>query len=159
MDEKTGVGKLMMDDGIALAALVSVLMVLLSFLIHYEALYWISRYIPRVKLVHGRLRMMLVVTGVFAAHTLEVWAYAICFYLLSLFGAGGLEGAVVSTDFLEYLYFSAVTYSSLGLGEIFPTGAFRLLTGVEALNGLVLIGWSASFTYLYMEKFWNFPKK
>ena len=31
----------------------------------------------------------------------------------------------------------------------------RLLTGIEALNGLVLIGWSASFTYLAMEEFWG----
>ena len=27
--------------------------------------------------------------------------------------------------------------------------------GVEALNGLVLIGWSASFTYLTMEDLWG----
>ena len=149
-----------MSDGIVLAAFISVLMVLLSFLIHYEALYWISRCMPRIKLVHGRLRMMIVVMGIFTAHTLEVLAYAICFYILSLSDLGSLEGVVdTSNGFLEFLYFSTVTYSSLGLGEIFPTGAFRLLTGVEALNGLVLIGWSASFTYLYMEKFWNFPKK
>jgi len=27
----------------------------------------------------------------------------------------------------------------------------RLIAGAESLNGLVLIGWSASFTYLTME--------
>jgi hypothetical protein len=37
---------------------------------------------------------------------------------------------------------------------VFPLGPVRLLSGVEALNGLMLIGWSASFTYLTMEKFW-----
>jgi hypothetical protein len=31
----------------------------------------------------------------------------------------------------------------------------RLLAGAEALNGLVLIGWSASFTYIAMERFWS----
>ena len=31
----------------------------------------------------------------------------------------------------------------------------RLVAGVESLNGLVLIGWSASFTYLTMEEFWG----
>jgi hypothetical protein len=31
----------------------------------------------------------------------------------------------------------------------------RLIAGVESLNGLVLIGWSASFTYLEMARFWE----
>jgi hypothetical protein len=38
----------------------------------------------------------------------------------------------------------------------------RLVSGVEALNGLLLIGWSASFTYLAMERYWPLhggPKK
>ena len=29
-----------------------------------------------------------------------------------------------------------------------------MIAGVEALNGLLLIGWSASFTYLAMERYW-----
>jgi hypothetical protein len=36
-----------------------------------------------------------------------------------------------------------------------PTGPLRLLVGVEALNGLLLIGWSASYIYLAMERCWN----
>lgn len=51
--------------------------------------------------------------------------------------------------------FSAETYSSLGYGEVIPGGALRLLAGVEVLNGLLLIGWSASFTYIAMERFWR----
>jgi len=37
---------------------------------------------------------------------------------------------------------------------VFPIANVRLIAGVEALTGLMLIGWSASFTYLAMEKFW-----
>jgi hypothetical protein len=29
-----------------------------------------------------------------------------------------------------------------------------MIAGVEALVGLLMIGWSASFTYLMMERFW-----
>jgi hypothetical protein len=43
----------------------------------------------------------------------------------------------------------------LGLGDIAPLGPVRLLAGVEALNGLLMIAWTASFTYLSMEKFWS----
>ena len=52
------------------------------------------------------------------------------------------------------MYFSAVTYTTLGMGDMFPIANVRLIAGVEALTGLMMIGWSASFTYLAMEKFW-----
>ena len=38
------------------------------------------------------------------------------------------------------------SFTSLGFGDIVPTGAVRLLAGAECLNGLLLIGWSASYT-------------
>ena len=40
-----------------------------------------------------------------------------------------------------------VSFTSLGLGDVCPHGPARLLTGIEALNGLLLIGWSPMFTY------------
>ena len=43
----------------------------------------------------------------------------------------------------------------MGFGEIWPTGAVRFLAATEALAGFVLITWSASFTYLEMERFWR----
>jgi hypothetical protein len=68
--------------------------------------------------------------------------------------AGHLEG-----DFLDFFYFSIATYTTLGIGDLHPAGAMRVVAGVEALNGLVLIGWSASFTYLTMERFWDIRRE
>jgi hypothetical protein len=53
------------------------------------------------------------------------------------------------------MYFSVETYSSLGFGDLVPIGPVRMLAGVEALNGLLLIGWSASYAYIAMERFWT----
>jgi hypothetical protein len=64
--------------------------------------------------------------------------------------AGHLEGGT-----LDFFYFSIATYTTLGIGDLHPSGAMRLVAGIESLNGLVLIGWSASFTYLTMEEFWG----
>ena len=61
--------------------------------------------------------------------------------------------------FASYLYFSAETYTTIGLGDIYPLGPLRLITGIEALNGLLLIGGSASFTYLAMQKFWDIKER
>jgi len=66
---------------------------------------------------------------------------------------GGFAGLPVE-GFQDCLYFSVVTYTSLGFGDHVPVSHARLIAGVEALNGLLLIGWSASFTYLAMERYW-----
>ncbi|MGH9929827.1 MAG: potassium channel family protein, partial [Pyrinomonadaceae bacterium] len=53
------------------------------------------------------------------------------------------------------LYFSTETYTSFGYGDVIPSGDLRMVAGVEALNGLLLIGWSASYTYIAMVRFWS----
>ncbi|WP_331315833.1 potassium channel family protein [Methylobacterium mesophilicum] len=90
----------------------------------------------------------------FVGHTVAVWIYAGVYWLPVLrFGVGAFAGTSV-TSFEGCLYFSVVASSSLGFGDHFPTSHTRLLAGVEALNGLLLIGWWASFTYLAMERYW-----
>lgn len=44
--------------------------------------------------------------------------------------------------FSRCLYFSAETFTTLGYGDVVPHGDLRLLAGIEALNGLLLIGWT-----------------
>ena len=137
------------------AMLVSTFMVLLTVAIHYEGFLLISRLLARITLA-GRRAVFVSVTGLFALHTVEVWLYALAYAAL-----GQLEGPQFRGEFegtvLDYLYFSATSYTSLGLGDVYPQGTMRLLTGVEALNGLVLIGWSASYSYLVMQRMWGFP--
>lgn len=140
------------------AIITSILLVGTTLLIHYEILRLASAIVPALP-IPLRMRVIFVVFAAFLAHTLEVWLYGIAFYLfVEVFHFGAFGGAEMTGDWRDYLYFSAITYTSLGLGDVFPLGQARLLTGVEALNGLVLIGWSASFTYLIMEKFWPLHK-
>jgi hypothetical protein len=137
-----------------IAASVSLVLVGLTILIHYEALRALSEFLPGPRHLGIRGRMILVVFACFLAHTIEVWTYAIGFWLLQdELRLNSLTGEPLS-DFLDFVYFSATTYTSLGFGDIYPAGQARLMAGVEALNGLMLIAWSASFTYLVMEKFW-----
>ena len=136
------------------AIVTSILLVGMTLLIHYEILRLTSAIVPNLP-IPLRMRVIFVVFAAFLAHTLEVWLYGIAFYLfIEVFHFGAFGGDVMTSDWRDYIYFSAITFTSLGLGDVFPLGQARLLTGVEALNGLVLIGWSASFTYLNMEKFW-----
>lgn len=140
----------------------SVFMVLLTVMLYYEVLRVIWQILPRLQ-IQPRLRILCVALAIFAGHTAAVWMYGVFYWFaVNHLQLGQLQhqmSADMITDFLSCVYFSASTYSSLGFGDVFPTGVLRLITGVEVLNGLVLIGWSASFTYLAMEKFWDLHRR
>lgn len=145
----------------AFGALISVLMVVATVAVYYEILRIVWVKLPKIH-IKPRLRIIAVALAVFAGHTVAVWIYGSFYWIASNYmDIGSLEyqnGGVVK-DFFTCIYFSASSYSSLGFGDVIPTGEIRLITGVEVLNGLVLIGWSVSFTYLAMEKFWDQHKK
>jgi hypothetical protein len=84
-----------------------------------------------------------------------IWVFGTAIWLLLLFPATGSLNGPETVDFFECVYLSAVTFSTVGFGDIAPVGAIRFLSGTEALTGFVLITWSASFTYLEMERFWR----
>ncbi|MFT5173541.1 MAG: hypothetical protein ACI8W7_001718 [Gammaproteobacteria bacterium] len=55
----------------------------------------------------------------------------------------------------DHVNYSAAVYTTVGFGDIVPIGTFKLLTGTEALVGLGLITWSASFTFFEMQAAWS----
>jgi hypothetical protein len=123
-------------------------------LIHYESLNRLSRLMPLLK-VHHRFKIVFGVLGALAAHAAEIWIFALAYYaMISTEGWGELTGESTSR-FMDCAYFSFTVYSTLGFGDIIPSGDLRYLTGIEALTGLVLITWSASFLYLEMQKYWD----
>jgi hypothetical protein len=130
------------------------LLVALTTVIHYEVLRALNAGLPKLN-VPMRAKLLVVIFATFIAHGLEIGVYgAALFILIEYLGIGDLSGAI-GFSLANCLYFSAETYTSLGFGDMTPVGPVRLLAGVEALNGLLLIGWSASYTYIAMERFWN----
>ena len=100
-------------------------------------------------------RVLSIVSLLFVTHLLQIGLFAGGFWIAeTVFQIGGFEGAAMLHP-LDYLYYSAVIYTSLGIGDIVPTGHLRFLTGVEALNGLLLIAWSASFLFATMNRLWD----
>ena len=135
------------------AMIASVILVAITLLVHYEALRITSDWLPRLRMP-PRWRIVFVVFAAFAAHTVEVWVYAVAYYIfVDMLHLGRFAGEG-DPGLFDLVYFSVVTYTSLGYGDILPLGQVRLIAGVESLAGLLMIGWSASFTYLAMEKFW-----
>lgn len=59
------------------------------------------------------------------------------------------------TDFAEALYFSLVTFTTLGYGDITINSGWRLLSGFEAINGIMLIGWSTAIMFSLIQKIYG----
>ncbi len=104
---------------------------------------------------HRRIKVLYAISSVLVLHVLEIMLFGAVLWLLALWPATGSLAGEEATGFVDYLYFSAVTFSTVGFGEMWPVGAIRFLCAVEALAGFVLITWSASFTYLEMQRFWR----
>ncbi|OEY65928.1 potassium channel family protein [Marinobacter sp. X15-166B] len=121
---------------------------------HYEFLYRLTLYIPRMK-VHHRYRIVFGVFGALIAHAVEVWIFALAYYfMITADGWGHLSGSI-DGNLMDCAYFSFTVFSTLGFGDIEPIGNLRYLTGIESLTGLVLITWSASFLFFEMQRHWG----
>lgn len=135
-----------------LVILTSLLLIALTTAMHYEVISRLGTLIPTLKLP-ARTKLMIVIFATGFAHAAQVVLYGVAMYgLVNWAGAGRLEGPD-GPGLAACIYFSAESYTSLGFGDIKPTGPIRMITGIEALNGLVLIGWTACYLFMEAERF------
>ena len=134
--------------------LVTTFLVALAVLIHFEVLRWLTEFMLSP---HSRFRLALLICmfGAIIAHVIEIWVFGLGYFYLTQSGQfGSLEGGFTHT-LSDCGYYSFVTYTTLGFGDLIPKGHIRFLTGMEALTGLLLITWTASFMYIQMKRGWK----
>jgi len=134
--------------------LVNTFIIALAVLIHYEFLYRITTYIPKMKIKH-RFRIVFGVFGALFAHSIEIWIFATAYYYLPKIEGWGTITGEFDGSFMDSVYFSYTTFTTLGVGDIQPNGLIRHLVGIESLTGLLLITWTASFLYFEMQRYWD----
>ncbi len=138
----------------SMVVLVTVAIVVACVVLHYEALTWLTGWLKRITL-RPRQHILVLIFAILFFHIVEIWIFGLgYFYLISSEGHGALL-ASHAIGFLDCVYYSAVCFTTLGLGDVVPTGAVRFLTGTESLTGFVLLTWSASFTFVEMQRFWR----
>jgi hypothetical protein len=151
-----------MDLPLLITMLATCVIVVLCVLLHYEGLRGLSRWVT-TELLPPRWRITTLIFGLILLHSAEIWLFAFGYFLLENvtgyadflhlgFGEGMVER---SMSLFDHAYYSAVVYTTLGFGDIVPVGAVRLLTGTEAVTGLGMITWSASFVFLEMQRYWG----
>ncbi len=136
----------------------TILVIVLIVALHYEVLTYLARAHIQSSWP-SRLVLPIGVLVVIFTHVVEIWMFAFLYYVLFLLGGVGDIVGEFDYTLRDCAYFSFVNYTSLGYGDIVPTGNVRFVAGSEALTGLVLIAWTASFAYLQMRQFvgteWN----
>lgn len=55
-------------------------------------------------------------------------------------------------NFEEAIYFSMVTYATLGYGDIVLEPQWRIMGGLEAMSGILLFGWSTAMLFLIVQR-------
>lgn len=150
--------------------LVTAALVVTAVLLHYEGLSWSGSLIKR-RFLHHRAKIVVLIFAELGLHITEIWLFAAGYAVLtqvfeygmivpaSMIGAfhASAPGPIPASGlgFLDLVYFSTITFTTVGFGDYVPVGVVRFLSGTDALTGFVLITWSASFTFLEMQRYWG----
>jgi len=129
---------------------VTAMAVVICVSVHYEGLRLLSR-MP-IGGINDRHRIIIMILCIMMLHIVEVWIFGITYYLLLHSPDFGNLSGLAEGSLFDYVYFSATVFSTLGFGDIVPTGPIRFITGTQSIAGLTLITWSASFTFIEMMK-------
>lgn len=116
---------------------------------HLEALFLVSRFERQSR--HPRILVPVVLMLVIAAHLVEISGYALVYWIADVpLDIGSFSGQQPSP--LDMFYFAAETYSSLGLDDIMPRGALRLIVAIGSINGILLLSWSGAFLFAFADR-------
>ena len=146
----------MYDNWLANATVVgaTILTVVAAVLVHYEGLIYTAKAVVAYQGKH-RVRVLFAISFTILLHVVEMWLFGLVMWALLQWPACGAIAGADDSPFFDMIYLSAISYTTVGFGDVAPVGPIRFLVATEAITGFVLIAWSASFTYLEMERFWK----
>ena len=136
-----------MSQNLFLQFAVSSLMVVVCVVIHGVGLFGLNRAlrteasIERLQRIdplspRGTAFTLGVVIAMLALHGIEIWLFALAYIVL---------GAIPQLE--PALYFSTISYSTVGYSDVHITSEWRLLGAFESVLGIFLLGWSTAFFF------------
>ena len=125
--------------------LLGLLLVLLCIMVHsaitmfsYNVILWKYQHGSRFKNV---IKIDVVVIAILVATMIEGVLWAISYLSIGAFDT-----------FEQALYFSMVTYTTLGYGDLVLADDHRLMGAIEAANGVIMLGWSTAIVVFAIQK-------
>ena len=84
----------------------------------------------------GAAFTLLIVLAIIVLHGIEIWGFALLYLALD---------AIQTLE--EALYFSTISYSTVGYNDTHIASDWRLLGAFESILGMILLGWSTAFFF------------
>ena len=83
----------------------------------------------------------------FLAIVIEVWIWALLY----------LYDPLITTlpDIETAFYFSMVTFTTLGYGDVVLTGQWRSLASIQAANGVIIFGWTTALIFYFIQRIYK----
>jgi hypothetical protein len=96
-------------------------------------------------------------------HERSIWrrAWVVSAVVMVMFLAALVESGLWAATYLavgsisgieQALYFSTVTYTTLGFGDLVLDDRWRLLSSFEAANGVIIFGWSTALIFAAVQR-------
>jgi hypothetical protein len=134
--------------------LVTTLAILASVLLHLGASQVLIPLWARNRSLR-RWGIAVLIVAFIVIHLVEITFFSLAIDTLLQDGSfGHLEGVNVG-ETRSVFYYSAITYTTVGYGDITPIGDMRLFAAIEALTGMVLVAWTASVIFTVMYNVWR----
>jgi hypothetical protein len=89
----------------------------------------------------------LLTVWMFLAIVIEAWLWALLY----------LYHPMISTlqDLETAFYFSMVTFTTLGYGDVVLTGQWRTLASIQAANGVIIFGWTTALIFYFIQRIYT----
>jgi len=106
-----------------------------------SALRWLRRQRMGNRLASWAWLFVRLAAWIVLLHITEIAAWAYAYVLMGALPA-----------FASALYFSAVTYTTTGYGDVVLPERSRLVGAIEALTGILMCGWSTAFFFAVVSR-------
>jgi hypothetical protein len=90
------------------------------------------------------ISLSLTIIGIFFAHVIQIWVWAIFYYFVE-----------EMQTWESALYFSTSSFTTVGYGDLLLSEEWRLLGSIEAINGMILFGWSTAFIFAGVRRIYG----
>ena len=137
--------------------LTAFLLIAVTIVIHgVGTMTWLRYLLTRNASADGRIRpakvlRVLISTALvlITLHIIEIFVWALAYIMVLP------DGELQSLE--SAFYFSAVTFTTLGYGDITLSSDWRILSGLQAIDGILLIGWTTAFLFAVLQRAWAYP--
>ena len=134
---------------------IALVMMGLTVMLHtLGVVFWLERMGTRIEYLQSIGQRLHLFRGVWTTaltllvlHTVEALLWALLY--MALPAHGGLK------DFHDAVYFSMITFTTLGYGDVTLNDPWQLLAGAEGMVGIVVFGLTTALLYAVIQKCWR----